>query len=358
MTREWRTCSTPEAVEADAEWGIDRIFREAYKWARLYGTSFVILDVADGREVDKPINWRKLKPGCLRSFNVVDRTRITVIGAIDQEPMSPTFGMPTHYQFVNSPKMIHKDRIIRFEGTELPIYERQRNLWYSDSVLIPLMKQIDNFHTTSTAASQMVQEANTDIIKVEGLANILQSSTGTGAMLQRFADWKMIKSTFGVSILDGAEEYEQKSIQLSGVKDLIWEYLRMVAASVGIPATRFLSASPDGLNATGESDLVNYIEMLQGLQRDIYVPRLKIVDTLLATHFGIPEFTYEWDCIFPESATQRQERLGTEATRLATLTDSGIISRESALAEAKDSGLVSENAAVGQDPNKQQPQGA
>jgi hypothetical protein len=168
----------------------------------------------------------------------------------------------------------------------------------------------------------------------------------------------MIKSTFGVSILDGAEEYEQKSIQLSGVKDLIWEYLRMVAASVGIPATRFLSASPDGLNATGESDLVNYIEMLQGLQRDIYVPRLKIVDTLLATHFGIPEFTYEWDCIFPESATQRQERLGTEATRLATLTDSGIISRESALAEAKDSGLVSENAAVGQDPNKQQPQGA
>jgi phage-related protein (TIGR01555 family) len=350
MTREWRVCSTPEAVEADAYWNIARIFREAYQWARLYGTSFVLMDIADGRNTDKPVNWKKLKRGCLRSFNVVDRTRITVIGDIDQEPLSPTFGMPTHYQFVNSPTRIHKDRIIRFEGTELPIYERQRNLWYSDSVLIPLMNQIDNFHTTSSAAAQMVQEANTDIITVDGLQNMLQNSVGTAAMLERFATWKDIKSVFGVSILDSSEEYDQKKIQLSGVKDLIWEYLRMVSASVGIPATRFLSASPDGLNATGESDLVNYIEMLQGLQKDIFVPRLQVVDKLLSVDAGIPEFTYEWGCIFPESASQKQDRLSTEATRLATLSDSGIISRESALAEAKKSGMVSSDATVGQDP--------
>ena len=147
---------------------------------------------------------------------------------IDQAPLSTTFGMPDHYQFVNHPTPIHRDRLIRFEGTELPIYERQRNLWYSDSVLIPLMKQIDNFHTTSFAAAQMVQEANTDVIRVEGLANILESDSGTTAMLQRFTDWKSIKSVFGVSILDMSEEFDQKKIQLSGVKDLIWEYLKMV----------------------------------------------------------------------------------------------------------------------------------
>ena len=107
MTREWRKCSTPEAVEADEDWNVARIFREAYQWARLYGTSFVLMDINDGRTTDKPVNWKKLKPGCIRSFNVVDRTRITVIGVIDQEPLSPTFGMPTHYQFVNSPTRIH-----------------------------------------------------------------------------------------------------------------------------------------------------------------------------------------------------------------------------------------------------------
>tara|TARA_R110000737_G_scaffold80720_4_gene112998 strand:+ start:1568 stop:2881 length:1314 start_codon:yes stop_codon:yes gene_type:complete len=352
MTREWRKLETDEAQEADDEFEVARLYREAYQWARLYGTSFIILDIDDGRVTDKPVNWAKLKPGCLRSMHVVDRTRITVIGDIDQEPMSPTFGMPTHYQFVNSPTPIHKDRIIRFEGTELPIYERQRNLWYSDSVLIPLTSQIDNFHTTSMAAAQMVQEANTDVISIEGLQNILATDQGTSAMLNRFTAWKQIKSVFGVSILDKNEEFDQKKIQLSGVKDLIWEYLKTVAASVGIPATRFLSASPDGMNATGESDLINYVEFLQGLQKDVFVPRLKTVDFLLAKHFALPEedFKYEWNCIFPESASQKQDRLNVQVEWLVALTTAGIMSRESALQQAISEGIVTEEAKLGDDP--------
>ena len=352
MTREWRKLVGDSAVEADEDFEVDKIFREAYKWARLYGTSFVVLDIDDGRTTDKPVNWKNLKPGCLRSMHVVDRTRIVTLGEIDQKPMSVTFGMPDHYQFVNTTSPIHKDRLIRFEGTELPIYERQRNLWYSDSVLIPLMPQIDNFHTASFAAAQMVQEANTDIIKVEGLANILESDQGTSAMLSRFSDWKTIKSVFGVSILDSTEEYDQKKIQLSGVKDLIWEYLKMVSASVSIPATRFLSASPEGMNATGESDLVNYIETLQGLHKDIFVPRLKVVDRLLAAHYDIgeEEFKYEWNCIFPESAAQKTERQGVKIESVSLMVTSGLLDLDSGLKELKEHGCVSQDANVGKLP--------
>ncbi len=355
MTREWRSFESESAKEADEDFEVAKVFREAYKWARLYGTSFVVLDIDDGRTTDKPVNWKNLKAGCLRSMHVVDRTRIVTLGEIDQKPMSVTFGMPDHYQFVNTTTPIHKDRLIRFEGTELPIYERQRNLWYSDSVLIPLMKQIDNFHTTSFAAAQMVQEANTDVVKVPGLSNILGNDEGTAAMLQRFTDWKSIKSVFGVSILDSEEEFDQKKIQLSGVKDLIWEYLKMVAASVSIPATRFLSASPDGMNATGESDLVNYIETLQGLHKDVFVPRLGVVDTLLAAHYGLEEedFKYTWNCIFPESAAQKATRMKDNDERICRLVETGIVSRESALEEVKKYGSVSKEATVGDDPNKQ-----
>ena len=177
-------------------------------------------------------------------------------------------------------------------------------------------------------------------------------------MLDRFMSWKSIKSVFGVSILDSTEEYEQKKIQLSGVKDLIWEYLRMVSASVGIPATRFLSASPDGLNATGESDQINYVEMLQGLQKDIFDTRLGTSDRLLAAHYGLQEeeFDYEWNCIFPESAAQKQDRLDKNVSWLCKMADSGIISRESALKEAQADGIVSDDATVGQDPNPPKPE--
>ena len=355
MTRKWREFDSDDAQDADAQMDIRGIFREAYKWARLYGTSFLIIDVADGMPLDKPLNWKRLKPGCIKNFNVVDRTRITVVGDIDQEPMSPTFGLPRTYQFVNSTVPIHRSRIIRFEGTELPIYERQRNLWYSDSILIPLLNIIDNFHTTSAAAAQMVQEANTDVVTVEGLANILQNTSGTNAMLQRFLDWKQIKSVFGVSILDSTEQYEQKKMQLSGVDDLLWSYLKVVAASVGIPATRFLSASPDGMNATGYSDLTNYIELLQGMQVAIFTPRLEVIDRLLAIHYGLPEdsFKYRFCDIFPESLEQQEARHGTSVEYLARLTESGILSRDSALQEAKNKGIIEDSAKVGTDPNKE-----
>lgn len=352
MTREWLNHESEEATEADEDFEVAKLFREAYKWARLYGTSFIIIDVDDGREVDKPINWKNLKVGCLKSLHVVDRTRIVTLGEVDNEPMSVAYGMPIYYQFVGTTTPIHKDRIIRFEGTELPIFERQRNLWYSDSVLIPLMKQIDNFHTTAFAAAQMVQESNVDIIRIPGLANILQSDEGTSAMIQRFADWKNIKSVFGVSLLDSAEEYDQKKIQLSGVKDLIWEYLKMVAASVSIPATRFLSSSPDGMNATGESDLINYIETLQGLHKDIFNPRLKIVHKLLSAHYDIDidDFKFTWNCIFPESAAQKAIRLKDNDERICRLVETGILSRKSGLVEVKRYSEIDKNATVGDNP--------
>jgi hypothetical protein len=359
LTREWRNFQSEAAQQADQDFEVAKMFREAYKWARLYGTSFIVLDIDDGRTTDKPVNWKRLRPGCLRSMMVVDRTRIVAMGVIDQMPMSTTFGMPDHYQFVNQPTPIHKDRLIRFEGTELPIYERQRNLWYSDSILIPLMNQIDNFHTTSFAAAQMVQEANIDIIRVEGLAGILENDQGTNAMLNRFTQFKQLKSVFGVAILDSTEEYEQKSIQLSGVKDLIWEYLKMVSASVGIPATRFLSASPDGMNATGESDLVNYVETLQGFHKSIFDPRLKPVDVLLAAHYGLneEEFDYEWGCIFPESAAQKAIRVKDKSESIAMLCDSGVLSREAGLEELKIYGAVEKTATVGDNPNPPPPKG-
>ncbi len=357
MTREWRKFDSEDATDADEEFEVARLFRMAYQWARLYGTSFIVLDIDDGRNVDKPVNWDNLKPGCIKSMVVVDRTRIVATGEIEQSPMHPRFGEPKFYQFVNTPTMMHSDRLIRFEGTELPIYERLRNLWYSDSTLIPLMNQIDNFHTTAAAAAQMVQEANIDVITVEGLSSILQNTKGTQAMFQRFSDWKSIKSVFGVSILDSTEVFDQKKIQLSGVKDLLWEYLKVVAASVNIPATRFLSASPDGMNATGESDLVNYIEFLQGLQKDIFVPRLKVVDVLLAAHFQIPieQFQYTWGCIFPESATEKAERQDKVVDRITKLTEAGVLSTESALEECKKEGVVSKEATIGERPDPNPP---
>lgn len=331
MTRTWRHIDDEAGQVADEHFMIEDKFREAYKWARLYGTSFIVLDIKGSGPLSKPLNLRKLKKNCIRSLQVIDRTRMHAMGTIDTEPMSPTYGQPTHYQFVNSAAKIHHTRLIRFEATQLPLYEHMRNQWYSDSALIPLTEVTDNFHTAAKAAAQLCQEAVVDVVSIEGLQNILTNPQGEQQILKRFRVMKQLKSMYNVLLLDSTEEYDTKTVALNGVKDLIWEYLRIIAAAVGIPATRFLSASPDGMNATGESDLNNYIDMLEGLQKAIFKPRLKTIDILLQAHFGIAPWTYKFNSIFPESSLQRAEREKKTIEPLVALVEAGIMKPEVAL---------------------------
>jgi len=189
---------------------------------------------------------------------------------------------------------------------------------------------MDNFHTTAQAAAALTMEANADVVTIEGLQNLLTNPAGEAAILKRFRLMKQMKSINNVILLDSTEEYTTKTVALNGVKDLIWEYLRVIAAAVGVPATRFLSASPDGMNATGESDLNNYVDLVKGQQEAIFDPRARVIDTVLQAHFGIPEWEYEWCDVFPESSTQKAIREKTEAESLEILVANFIVSPEEA----------------------------
>lgn len=329
-TRMWRELDTQDAQDADEHFNLARLFNEAYKWARVYGTSAILLDLKGSGKMDTPLDLKRLKVNCINSLQVIDRTRLMGSGQINMDPLSACYGQPEFYMIAGSTARIHYSRLIRFEGTRLPMYENWHNQWYSDSVLLPLNTLIDNFHTAVQAAAHLVVEANTDVVTINGLQNMLSNPQGEMAVLKRFRLMKQMKSIYNVILLDSNEVYDTKKIALNGVKDIIWEYLEVIAAAVGIPATRFLSASPSGMNATGESDLVNYIDLLASIQKMEYEPKLKILDAIIQAHFGLDEWTYTWRCIFPESAAQKEAKEKDTITSLVALVVAGILTPEAA----------------------------
>ena len=331
LTRKWRRCKTPEAQAADKKFRVKHLFRDAYKWARVFGTSAIILDIRGSGASHTPLNLDRLKRNCIRGLQVVDRTRLMPTGQTEMNALSPHYGFPTHYMLGGSTVSIHHSRILRFEGTPLTRYETWKNQWYSDSILIPLASTIDNFHVSAQAAAALVQEANVDVVTVQGLQQLLTHPAGEQAVMKRFRMMKTLKSNHNVLVLDDTEEYTTKTIALNGVKDLIWEYLRIVAAACGIPATRFLSASPDGMNATGESDLNNYSDMLEGEQAENFDPRLEVIDKLIAAHCGLPPIEYEWVSPFPESALTKEERRKTLSEALNLLVTGGVLTGDTAI---------------------------
>lgn len=336
LTREWRQLDSNEGQEADEELGIRDKFCEAAQWARLYGTSFLILDLKGAGALDKPLNVDKLKAGCINNLHVVDRTRMVPVGEINYDPMNPHYGMPEHYMLVGSTQPIHCSRFLRFDATKLPLFETWRNQWYADSTLIPLEDVIDQFHAAAAAASSLCQEALVDVVSIPGLQQILSNPMGEQAVMKRFRTMKQLKSLHRVLLLDAHETYDTKTMNLNSLKELIWEYLKIVAAACSIPATRFLSASPDGMNATGQSDLVNYIQTLQGLQRKWFTPLLRQLDPIICKHFGIEDFKFRWNCIFPESSAERAERMKVTVETVSMAVESRLLSLKEARQELKD----------------------
>lgn len=97
MTRKWRHIDSEEGRLADKKLRIRHLFREAYQWARLYGTSFVLLDIKGTGKLDTPLRLDNLKKGCIKSLRVVDRSRMYAAGTMVLDALSPHYGLPEFY---------------------------------------------------------------------------------------------------------------------------------------------------------------------------------------------------------------------------------------------------------------------
>ena len=132
MVREWRTFvgdinpSTVEILEiAEAELALRNAFGSAHKWARLYGTAFILLVIDDGLNPSQPVQLDRIKKGSLKHIKVIDRHRVSNSEVVPiQDPLNPKFGFPDFYRINETSVRIHHTRLIRFDGTELPFAKR------------------------------------------------------------------------------------------------------------------------------------------------------------------------------------------------------------------------------------------
>ena len=107
MTREWRSFTgdiDPEIVEqlVDEENRLElsSMFNEGHKWARLYGTAFIVMSIDDGQTPDIPLDISKIKEGGLRHLKVVDRHRLSNAEVVPTaDPLYINFGFPEKYRF-------------------------------------------------------------------------------------------------------------------------------------------------------------------------------------------------------------------------------------------------------------------
>lgn len=350
MTREWREFSgeiSPDIIDAlvEEEERLDLRgnFNQAHKWARLYGTSFIIMAIDDGQTPDKPLNINNIRTGSLQHIKVVDRHRMDR-GDIEPitDPFNPAYGFPLYYRVVETSIRIHHSRVIRFDAVKLPFDELRRNNYMSDSVLDRLYESITNVDTAANSSASMIYENTVDVIKVKGLMNYLISKQGEDTLRKRFSLAKLLKSFNNMLLLDQEEDYVRQNQTYAGLPDLIDKYLFIVSAAADVPATRFLGSSASGLNATGEGDKENYSDHVSSKQISEYKPKLDLFDIIMAKNLGLnltnKQLKYKFCSLSKASDSEIAEIENKNAQRDSAYLDRGVINEYIVAAELKQKG--------------------
>jgi len=254
-----------EGVNAETLSGVEQaiedlnilpFFNEAAKTSRLYGGSCLLLYIDDGRPANMPVDRNNIR--AVEGMECLDRHQIAPV--ISEESLYD-YAKATYYQIISGDliqkpnlTIIHKDRLLRFDGIWLPYRVRQENYGWGMSVLQSVFESFKHYYSGTASMATLLTEFDIFVHKVRGLASMLAAGK-EGQVRDRLQLNDMSKSIYrGYAIDAEKEELAFVSRQFGGVSEIL-EKLRIdMIAAAGIPHTLLFGQSPSGLGATGRSE--------------------------------------------------------------------------------------------------------
>jgi len=295
MLRAWREWQAENAdieaiEEAEKRHEVKAKIGLALVLARLYGGSAIVIG-ADVATPMAPLNLRRIGRGGLQYLTVLPK-RVIHVSEIERDPASPYFGQPKSYlvgSSIGGQVEIHPSRVIPFVGMRRPDIDVNPDGW-GDSVLSVVYDAIHAAALTSTGIAELVHDSKVDVISIPNLGATLSTDQGTQAITRRFSAANALKSINNVLLLDDTEKWDRKQTSFTGLPDVLASFMQIVSGAADIPVTRLLGTAPKGLNATGDGDLRNYYDMLDGMRHDVLCPVLDRIDAVLwADALGKPK---------------------------------------------------------------------
>lgn len=311
----------------------------AIKWARLYGGSLIVMLVDDGRGLEQPLDWKNIRS--IDELRVYERAVVQpdYTNIYNYDPKDPArrttskFGMPEYYHVFSAygTFTVHESRCLIFRNGILPEYITQSYYrFWGIPEYIRIKRALRETITAHGDAVKLLERSVQAIYKMKNLAQLLATSDGEDQVLKRLQVIDMARGILNsISIDAEGEDYSFQTFQLSGVKDVIDSTCNMLSALTSIPQTILFGRSPAGQNSTGESDLENYYNYVERIQKLMLRGNLKtLIDVILQAGLAsgkIPEipdyklkFSPLWSMSDTEQATVESTKAQTSYTKAQT----------------------------------------
>lgn len=286
QTRRWIHVSADEDVgnqvmQALQTLNVQALVTEAIVWSRLYGGAVILLGADDGRPPSEPLNESGIKS--LAWANVLTRYELRR-ETVYSNPFEKNYGTPQLYAIDGALSgsgsqhlgaLVHESRVIRFDGPRTPLYRRESNMGWCDSIFVSLSAVLRDFWAAFDGASVLLQDFGQTVIKIKGLADIVASDKAS-VFRNRMAAIDLSRSVLRATLLDAdGEDMERKATPLAGLPEILDRLQQLLSAATEIPVTLLMGRSPAGMNATGDSDIRLFYDAIASRQENDLRPKLE-----------------------------------------------------------------------------------
>lgn len=338
--RDWQASTDQiELIEAEEKrLRVRAVLREGLIYGRL-GGGLIVMGVNAGTPED-PLP-ETLPKQSLRYMKAYSRYRVE-LGPLISDPLDDDFGEPEWFKVAVDQKrpdikvQVHRSRCLVFKGS-FAGHIRNDGFGYAahpfwgESIVSIVDDAVADSISVNREIAGLIEEAKIDVFGIPELLNMMGDPVREAQVARRLQLAQAGKSNHRAIVKDSLETFEQRQLNTAGFADLIARFLSIVSAASGIPATRLLGKSPDGQNATGESDQQNYDQMVNDIQEDDLRPAFDILDkALLPSALGSTPPDIYWMFAPTHVLTEQQaaEVESKEATSIVALVGLGIIPDE------------------------------
>ncbi len=317
-------------------------------WGRLYGGALGIMLIKGQGEPDQlaqPLDMGSIMPGDFKGLMTLDRwTGISPSSELVDDIGDPEHGLPDMYIVTNpiDGKMtrVHHSRCIRFEGNELPYWEQITEMYWGASVIECVYDELKKRDNVSFNIAQLTFMAVLRVLKMDDLGQTLGAAdpVSQAELYRTLTAQNWLMSNMGMQILDAKDGLETHQYTFGGIAEMYQQFIMDVAGAAEIPVTKLFGRSPSGLNATGESDLQNYYDMIGEKQESILRPILnKLLPPFLMSLFGsVPDdLDFDFNPVSEPTDKERSDLAKSGTDNVVAAVNAGLVSKRTALKELK-----------------------
>lgn len=329
--------------------------KEGLRWARLYGGAAGLILIDGDEDLSEPLDYDTIMLDDYKGLLIFDRWNgIYPDIELEDDISDEEYGYPKYYSIslseANSNLMlsynkqdlvkVHHSRIVRFNGRDLPLWERQAEMFWGESEIEIVFEELKKRDNTSANIASLIFLANIRVLKMNDLGQLLGASTQKAQenLYKVLQAQNQLMSNMGIYVMDKDDDFGSEQYSFGGLNDIYESFMLDIAGACEMPVTKLFGREPTGFNSTGESDLTQYYDTLEEKQETYLQP---IIDKLLPIIFmstlgAIPEdLDWEFNPCMNVNSKDLADLAQSMASPIFEAFNAGLITKEIALKELK-----------------------